>query len=210
VGGGTGTAATSLACHSATTTVENMWKTIAPALLIAVLCGCGAGSGSINQTNGEEPVDNATLTKFNLTSADFGDGQPIPAVHSCDGADQSPALSWDDPPPGTRSFALIMDDPDAPSGTFRHWGLYDIPSTARSLEMGQPIGKQATNDAGAAGYKGPCPPKGHGPHHYRFKLYALDVDSLDVPAGATIEQVEQEAQKHQLGMGELTGTFERK
>ena len=155
-------------------------------------------------------MDNATLTKFTLISDDFKDGQSIPAVHSCDGGDQSPALGWDEPPPGTKSLALVMDDPDAPSGTFLHWGVYDIPPTTRSIPSGQQVGKQAVNSFGASGYKGPCPPKGHGPHHYRFKLYALDVDRLTLPADATVEQVEAEAQRHQIGMAQITGTYERK
>jgi Raf kinase inhibitor-like YbhB/YbcL family protein len=187
-----------------------MWRFSAPALLIVALAGCGTGDNSANRTAGGHSVDNASLTKFTLTSGDFQDGQPIPAVHSCDGADQSPALSWDEPPAGTRSLALLMDDPDAPSGTFRHWAAYDIPATTRSIARGQSVGKQAVNGAGASGYKGPCPPPGHGVHHYRFKLYALDVEKLDVPPNAGIEQVEAEAQKHQLGRAQLTGMFERK
>jgi Raf kinase inhibitor-like YbhB/YbcL family protein len=180
-----------------------MWTRLAPALLIA-LASCGAARKD-NQMN-----ENVTVARFALTSSDIRDGQPIPAVHSCDGSNQSPALTWDEPPTGTKSLALIMDDPDAPSGTFRHWGAYDIPPTTRSIPAGSAVGKQATNSFGNSGYGGPCPPKGHGPHHYRFKLYALDVDSLAVPADAKVEQVEAEAQKHQVGLAELTGTFERK
>ena len=154
--------------------------------------------------------DSTTAVRFALTSDDFQNGAPIPAVHSCDGSDQSPALGWDNPPAGTKSLVLIMDDPDAPSGTFRHWGAYDIPLTTRSIARGQSVGKEATNDFGKSGYGGPCPPKGHGSHRYRFKLYALDVDSLAVPAGAKVEQVEQAALEHKLGLAELMGTFERK
>ena len=153
--------------------------------------------------------DSTTIAQFAMTSSDIEDGRPIDAVHSCDGADQSPQLSWDEPPAGTKSLALIMDDPDAPSGTFRHWGAFDIPPTAREIPRGQSVGKQAVNGFGKPGYGGPCPPPGHGPHHYRFKLYALDVDGLTLPAGATVEQVEAEAQRHQVGLAELTGTYER-
>jgi len=154
--------------------------------------------------------DSTTAVRFALTSDDFQDGQLIPQVHSCDGADQSPQLSWDEPPAGTKSLALVMDDPDAPSGTFRHWAAYDIPATTRTIGRGQSVGKQAVNGSGAVGYKGPCPPPGRGLQHYRFKLYALDVDSLAIPADAKVEQVEAEAQKHQVGLAQLTGTFERK
>ncbi len=104
----------------------------------------------------------------------------------------------------------MVDDPDAPSGTFRHWGAWDIPAETRSLAAGQAVGKQAVNGAGKSGYMGPCPPPGHGVHHYHFKLYALDTDTLDVGDGAKVEEVEQAAQKHALGRAELVGTFERK
>ena len=154
--------------------------------------------------------DSTTAVRFALTSDDFRDGQPIPQIHSCDGADQSPQLGWDEPPAGTKSLALIMDDPDAPSGTFRHWAAYDIPATTRTIGRAQSVGKQAVNGSGAVGYKGPCPPKGHGPHRYRFKLYALDVESLAVPAGAKVAEVEEAAKQHQLGLAQLMGTFERK
>ena len=155
-------------------------------------------------------MDNATLTKFSLTSDAFQDGQPIPTQFSCDGTDQSPALSWGEPPEGTESFALIVDDPDAPSGTFRHWGAFAIPATTRSSAAGQSIGLQAQTDFGKPGYGGPCPPKGHGVHHYRFKLLALDVPSLGLEPGLEISDLEREAEKHLLGKAELTGTFERR
>ena len=180
-----------------------MFERLAPALLLTALASCAAGKED-NQMN-----DSITVTQFAMTSSDIEDGQPIPEVHSCDGADQSPQLSWGDPPAGTKSFALIMDDPDAPSGTFRHWGAYDIPATTRSIERGQPVGRQAVNDFGKPGYGGPCPPKGHGAHHYRFKLYALDDDGLTLPAGAKVEQVEAEALRHELGLAQITGTYER-
>ena len=181
-----------------------MFKRLAPALLLTALASCGS-AGKDNQMS-----DSTTIAQFALSSSDIKDGQPIPQVHSCDGSDQSPALSWDEPPSGTKSIALIVDDPDAPSGTFRHWGAYDIPPTTRSIASGQAVGKQAMNDGGKSGYMGPCPPKGHGPHHYRFKLYALDVDALALPANPKVAQVEAEAQKHQVAMTQLTGTYERK
>jgi Raf kinase inhibitor-like YbhB/YbcL family protein len=187
-----------------------MFKRLAPALLLTALASCGAGGSAANQANGGAPVANKSLTKFDISSDDFRDGQPIPAAHGCDGADHSPALSWGEPPAGTKSFVLVMDDPDAPSGTFTHWAAFDIPPTARSIARGQPVGRQAINGFGKPGYGGPCPPKGHGPHHYRFKLYALDVSGLELPADAEAEQVEQEAQRHQIGTAQITGTYERK
>ena len=155
-------------------------------------------------------MENATLAKLDLTSDAFQNGQPIPVQYTCDGANQTPMLHWGEPPPGTKSFALVIDDPDAPSGTFRHWGVFDIPPSARSIGGSQRIGGEVSNDFGTTGYGGPCPPKGHGPHHYHFKLFALDVDQLEVPSNAKVVDVENAAQKHALAEGELIGTYERK
>ena len=179
---------------------------LAAALLLIGLVGCGAGNQPDNQMSGEGPMENATLTTFALTSEAFADGQPIPTEFSCDGADRPPPLAWGEPPEGTRSFALIVDDPDAPSGTFRHWGAYDIPADARSLSGSF---QQATNDFGKTGYGGPCPPKGHGPHHYRFKLLALDVDKLDAGRTQGCRGRSASQSSHLLGRAELTGTYER-
>ena len=178
-----------------------MSRSFSLVLLLTALASCGAAK--------DQPM-NETVARFALTSTDIGDGRPIPQTFTCDAAGQSPQLSWGEPPAGTKSLALIMDDPDAPGGTFRHWGAYDIPPSTRTIERGQPGGSQAVNGFGKPGYGGPCPPKGHGPHHYRFKLYALDIAGLTVPAGAKVEQVEAEAQKHQLGFAQLTAIYERK
>jgi Raf kinase inhibitor-like YbhB/YbcL family protein len=155
--------------------------------------------------------ESSTIAQFALGSEDLKDGERIPAAHSCEGEDLSPHLSWPEAPPGTKSFALIMDDPDAPDGTFRHWAVYDIPANVNELPRGD-AGRfrQAVNDFGRAGYGGPCPPEGHGEHRYRFKLYALDVDALTVQPDAKVSQVEEEAKRHQVAMAELTGTYERK
>ena len=149
------------------------------------------------------------MVGFMLESA-FADGQAIPQQYSCDGADQSPPLRWGEPPPGTKSFALIVDDPDAPGGTFRHWGAFDIPADARSLSAGQAAGAQAVNDFGKTGYGGPCPPKGHGVHHYHFKLFALGVDRLGLGATAKVAELENTAKRHAITQGELIGTYERR
>lgn len=186
------------------------WIRFAPALALIALTSCGAGNQPSNQTNGETAVENATLTKLSLTSDAFRNGQPIPAQYTCDGADQTPALRWGEPPQGTKSFAIVIDDPDAPSGTFRHWGVFDIPASARSIGGGQKVGTEVANDFGKPGYGGPCPPKGHGPHHYHFKLFALDVDKLNVATGAKVVDVENGATKHAIAQGELVGTYERK
>lgn len=155
-------------------------------------------------------MENATLAELDLTSSAFQDGQPIPPQYTCDGVGQTPTLRWGEPPSGTRSFALVIDDPDAPSGTFRHWGLFDIPASARSIGGSERVGIEVTNDFGNPGYGGPCPPKGHGPHHYYFKLFALDRDKLGLSPNAKIKDVEEAARKHAIAMGELVGTYERK
>lgn len=155
-------------------------------------------------------MENATLTRLELTSDAFRNGQSIPRDYSCDGAGQSPPLKWGEPPQGTKSFALVVDDPDAPSGLFRHWGVWDIPAGTRSIAAGQSVGSEAVNGFGKNGYGAPCPPPSHGPHHYHFKLYALDNDKLGLAAGAKAEEVENAARQHAIGLGELVGTYERK
>jgi Raf kinase inhibitor-like YbhB/YbcL family protein len=185
-----------------------MMRALLPALLGIALASCGARDRSANANEGGRAVDNATLARLELTSPGFQNGEAIPAEYTCDGADRQPPLSWGEPPAGTKSFALVVDDPDAPSGLFRHWGAYDIPAGAHSIPASGFA--EATNDFGKPGYGGPCPPPGHGPHHYHFKLFALDVDKLGLAAGVKIEQLESEAQKHAIGRGELVGTYERK
>jgi len=182
----------------------------APALALAALASCGASKQSSNETNGGTAVKNTSLARLSLTSDAFQDGQPIPDQFSCDGANQSPALKWDEPPAGTKSFALVIDDPDAPSGTYRHWGAYDIPASTRSIASGQRVGTEVNNDKGTPGYTGPCPPKGHGVHHYHFRLFALDVDRLALSPNPKVADVENEASKHAIAQGELIGTFERR
>ena len=185
-------------------------RTIVPAIIAIALASCGAGDGAGNDSRGAARVDNATINKLDLTSDAFRDGEAIPAQYTCDGADRTPALHWGEPPRGTRSFALVIDDPDAPSGTFRHWGVYDVPSSARSMGGGQRIGTEVTNDFGKTGYGGPCPPEGHGTHHYHFKLFALDIDKLNLSPDAKVMDVEKVATTHAIAQGELIGTYERK
>ena len=181
-----------------------------PLIVCLALTSCGARDHAANESNGEAAVENAALTKLELTSSAFQNGQPIPVRYTCDGENRSPSLSWSDPPQGTKSFALVIDDPDAPSGTFRHWGVFDIPASARSIGGGQGVGTEVTNDFGKLGYGGPCPPKGHGPHHYHFKLFALDRVKLNIAAGPKVLDVETEAGKHAIAQGDLVGTYERK
>ena len=182
----------------------------APALVLVALASCGAAHHANGQPNGAAAVDSDTLTKLNLISDSFKDGQPIPKDFTCDGTDRRPVIRWGAPPEGTKSFALVIDDPDAPSGTFRHWGVVDIPASARSIGDGKRIGTEVTNDFGKPGYGGPCPPPGHGPHHYHFKLFALDTETLGLSADSKVADVENAARQHAIAQGELVGTYERK
>ena len=136
---------------------------------------------------------------FAISSTGFPNGGDIPRKFTCDGADVSPELSWTEPPPGTQSFTLIADDPDAPSGTWTHWVLFDLPAATSSLAEGVtkidelPGGeRQGRNDFRKIGYNGPCPPPGK-PHRYFFKLYALK-GKLDLKPGASRQEVEQAMQ----------------
>ena len=149
-----------------------------------------------------------------LTSTAFSAGEVIPKKFTCDGPDASPQLSWNAPPTGTQSFALIADDPDAPAGTWVHWVLYDLPGTARELAEGVAKqeelaggGRQGKNDFGKIGYGGPCPPAGK-PHRYFFKLYALDA-KLGLKADATKADVERAMKGHIVAQGELIGRYGR-
>jgi Raf kinase inhibitor-like YbhB/YbcL family protein len=143
----------------------------------------------------------------------FPNGSVIPARHACEGADVSPALSWTGAPAGVKSFALIVDDPDAPGGTWNHWLLWDLPATTESLpESFEPgsAGVSGRNDSGQRGYSGPCPPRGHGPHRYFFKLFALDRPSLGLSDGSSRQALDSALQGHILAQAQQMGTYERK
>ncbi len=149
-----------------------------------------------------------------ITSPAFRDGDVIPTRYTRDGENLSPPLQWRDAPPETKSFVLIVEDPDAPSGTFRHWAVYNIPAG----EAGLPEGASGQGPRGAgegvngfrnARYDGPQPPKGHGPHHYHFRLAALHVPRLDIPASTMAEDVWAKAQPHIIAEAEVVGVFER-
>ena len=145
---------------------------------------------------------------FTLRSTAFADGADIPARHTCDGDDLSPRLTWSGAPAGTRSLALVMDDPDAPRGTFTHWVVYDIASGVTELGEGSTVGTQGRNSFGRTGYGGPCPPRGDEPHRYRFTLYALDVPTIALENG-TREELEEKIDTHVLGTDRLVGRYQR-
>jgi len=150
-----------------------------------------------------------------ITSTAFSEGQPIPAKYSCEGSDISPPLQWTNTPANAKSFALIMDDPDAPVGTWVHWVLYDLSANATGLPENvaktQTISngaKQGMNTWPRLGYGGPCPPPGK-PHRYFFKLYALDT-MLDLKPGLTKKDLLKAMEGHVLAEGQLMGTYQRK
>ncbi len=152
--------------------------------------------------------------KLELKTTAFRPGGTVPTQYTCSGANISPALSWSQPPPGTRSFVLIVDDPDAPGGTWVHWVVYDLPGSARQLPEQVPAGdaiagggKQGVNDFPANGYGGPCPPPGQ-PHRYFFRLYALDT-LLDLHAPVRRKDVDAAMKGHILVQAELMGSFGR-
>jgi Raf kinase inhibitor-like YbhB/YbcL family protein len=152
---------------------------------------------------------------FTLKSPAFHDQEQIPTKYTADGENLSPPLEWSDPPPGAKSFALVVEDPDAPSGVFRHWGLYNISSDRRMLPEGAGRGPKTedlglgVNDFGNPHYGGPAPPKGHGLHHYHFKLAALDVEALSQAPKMPAADVWKAAQKHIVAEAELVGTYAR-
>jgi Raf kinase inhibitor-like YbhB/YbcL family protein len=169
---------------------------------------------SQSSTTSETPSTEAAMS-LELTSDAFVNGQSIPTKYACTGKNISPALAWNEPPAGTQSFALIVDDPDAPIGTWVHWVLFNIPADVRSLQEDLPItGKNVDpnaiyvgkNSSNKIGYDGPCPPSGT--HRYFFKLYALDT-LISLLPGATKEQVLREMDGHILAQGELMGTFSK-
>jgi len=149
---------------------------------------------------------------FHLSSNAFAEGGWIPELYSCQGADLSPSLEWTDPSVEARSFALVVEDPDAPAGVWCHWLLYDIPAKVRALAQGyQPgsLGVSGVNDFGKLGYGGPCPPKGR-PHRYFFKLHALDVHTLGLGAGLPRAELLRAIKGHVLAEAQYMGRFQRR
>jgi Raf kinase inhibitor-like YbhB/YbcL family protein len=150
---------------------------------------------------------------FHLHSSAFADGETIPGKYVRKGKNVSPPLDWSDAPPETRSYVLLVEDPDAPSGTFRHWAAYDIPAITKELPEGagsasNPEGvKHGVNDFGHAQYDGPQPPPGHGTHHYHFRLAALNTPHLDLPRQVRAMDVWKAAQPYITAETEIVGTF---
>ena len=180
--------------------------------ILEIVAGCALALSAPMGCGGHATLGEGKPT-MELTSPGIRDGEVLKKF-TCDGADVSPELTWSAPPAGTKSFALLVIDPDAPVGEFVHWVLYDLPAEARGLPEGVPKEKeladgsrQGKNDFDNFGYGGPCPP-GHSPHRYTFSLYALDT-KLNLPGGATRKQVESALKGHILARGELIGRYHR-
>jgi hypothetical protein len=151
---------------------------------------------------------------FSLASPALEDGAPISHAYARDGANRSPPLSWSDPPQGTRSFLLIAEDTSSSDGVFRHWAMYDLDPSARALPEGAGdgsagIGRQGVNDFGHERYDGPQPPVGDGPHHYHFRLAALDTPRLHVPRHADGQALLDAARTHLIDEAQIVVTCER-
>jgi len=182
--------------------------------MVMVLSGCGGGAAPAAERPATSSAAGAGASALVLTSTAFAHEDPIPSLYACDGDNISPPLQWDGVPEGTASLALIVDDPDAPVGTFVHWVLYNLPAEARGLDAGVPVdaelpdgSMQGRNGARRTGYTGPCPPSGT--HRYYFKLYALDT-ALDLaPDAATKDEVLAAMEGHVLAQTELMGRYQR-
>jgi len=148
------------------------------------------------------------MSAFRLTSPSFPDGGWIPARHTCEGLDLSPQLAWSAPPSGSAALALLLVDPDAPSGTFTHWVAWGLDPAAGGLAEGEAAPFEGANDFGSTGYRGPCPPRGRGPHRYVFRLSALDSDPPLRP-GAGRAALERAIAGRVLAAAELVGLYER-
>jgi len=165
-------------------------------LVLLVLVACTA----------EKPIEQTSkeVLSMNLKSNDFNEGGMIPAKFTCQGDNINPHLAWDDVPEGVKSFALICDDPDAPAGTWVHWLVKDIPADVREIGQNSVPGNQVPNDFGKEDYGGPCPPSGV--HRYFFRLFALDVESLDATDKGDFYR---QAEEHAIAKAELMGNYEK-
>jgi Raf kinase inhibitor-like YbhB/YbcL family protein len=180
-------------------------------LLVSAIGRHAIASAASVSNSGRERDQSMSLS---LSSSSFPNGGDIPKQFTCDGADVSPQLAWTNPPAGAKSFALLVDDPDAPVGNWNHWTMWNIPENLHSLPEGVskiprlPDGsEQGKNDFRKIGYNGPCPPPGK-PHRYFFKLFALDA-KLEVKPGATKQNLESAMKGHILAQAEWMGRYGR-
>jgi len=176
-------------------------------VLVLLFCSCEESVQADSGAVGGKKME------LKVTSSAFAEGGLIPSKYTCDGADISPPLQWDTVPEGTKSIALVSDDPDAPMGTWVHWVLFNLPHDTNELAENIPPdktlsngAKQGTNDFGRIGYGGPCPPSGT--HRYFFKIYALDT-LIDLPPGVRKQQLLKAMDGHILAQGQLIGKYKR-
>jgi Raf kinase inhibitor-like YbhB/YbcL family protein len=182
------------------------------ALLAGAACGDGYGGDGNDDTTGagaEPTTTDATdgssaAAPIVVTSDAFDDGQPIPRKFSCDGDNLSPALAWSGVPEDAQRLALVVDDPDAPSGTFVHWVVVNLPADTNALDEGASGLEQLPNGRGDAAWTGPCPPSGP-PHHYRFTVYALPGRISSTDTDDALDEIDESA----IARGTLTGLYNR-
>jgi Raf kinase inhibitor-like YbhB/YbcL family protein len=182
---------------------------------VALLCVAGGCTGTEEKpAHKTDEKKEESMVTIQVTSPAFKEGETIPERYTCEGDDLSPPLVWSQPPEGTKSLAMICEDPDAPRGMWVHWVLYGLPPDSTSLPEAVPPDTvlanqvvQGKNDWGRIGYGGPCPPPGSA-HRYFFKLYALDAD-LELQPGATRKELLQEMEGHMLAEGQLMGRYKR-
>lgn len=181
-------------------------------LVVGLSAGC-AKQPRVATPQASSPASNESNSQMKLMSSAFKDGEAIPRGYTCDGANVSPPLEWANAPKSVKTFALVVDDPDAPAGTWVHWVLYNLPGDTIGMTESTPLNPtladgamQGTNDFKKIGYGGPCPPSGT--HRYFFKLYALDAN-LSLNPGATKADLEKSMEGHILSQAQLIGTYRR-
>ena len=179
--------------------------------LLLLLVGCARQAPPANRQLENVNLPQTAHSPMQVTSTAFKEGQPIPRQYTCDGVNISPPLEWNGAPKSAKTIAIIADDPDAPSGTWVHWVVYNLPAENIGLVENLPVseslkagGLQGRNDFQKIGYGGPCPPSGT--HRYFFKVYALDFE-LPLKAGATKADVEKAMQGHIVAQAQLMGTY---
>lgn len=183
-------------------------KLIFPIIFLVIIVVSACNVETEKEKIAEKPMEIVGgVVKMKLTSPEFEHNSAMPSEYTCDGANIIPELNIEEIPENAKSLALIMDDPDAPAGTWVHWVVWNIPLDTKTIQKGiEPQGVQGTTSFGKPGYGGPCPPSGT--HRYFFKLYALDT-TLDLKEGSTKEELEQAMDGHIMEKTELMGTYKR-
>jgi Raf kinase inhibitor-like YbhB/YbcL family protein len=178
-----------------------------PVIAVAAAAVALASCGGDEKVSGPPPDAPDGIT---LRTPAFQNGAPIPAEYTCDGRDISPPLAWSGVPPRARELAILVEDPDAPGGTFVHWVVFGLSPTAEMLDAGAKLerARQGRNSFGETGYRGPCPPEGDEPHRYEFSIYALG-ERIEAGDGAPANEVRDEIRRKALARGPLTGRYGR-